>query len=114
MNTSGDGFPDCKDPSMVPITIHVQNFVSSDESQFFLSQMESYGYDANFRENLTSKFGDLKGIREDINEFVTWMNENDPNFFATWNKDELSYLLSDPITLLLSLFCDQKNVILLS
>ena len=111
VNISGDGFPDCKDPSMVPITIHVHNFVSSVELQFLLSQMESYGYDSNFRENLTSKFGDLEGICEDINEFVTWLNENDPNFYATWNKEELSYILSDPITPLLSLYCDQKNVI---
>ena len=32
-NTGGDGFPDCIDPSMVPITIHVQNFVSSYETK---------------------------------------------------------------------------------
>ena len=105
------GFPDCKDPSMVPITIHVHNFVSSVEPQFFLSEREKkFGVDANFRKNLTSKFGDLKGIREDINEFVTWMNENDPNFYATWNKEELSFILSDSITTVLSLYCDQKNV----
>ena len=60
VNILGDGFPDCIDPSMVPITIHVQNFVSSVGLKFFLSQLTEYGYDADFRENLTSKFGDLK------------------------------------------------------
>ena len=40
VNISGDGFPDCKDPSMIPITIHVQDFVSSVEPQFFLSKLK--------------------------------------------------------------------------
>ena len=106
------GFPDCKDPSMVPITIHVQNFVSSVEPQFFfLSQWgNDRGYDVDFRKNLTSKFGDLEGIRENFNEFITWLNENDPNGY-TWSKDKLSFILYDSITTVLSLYCDQKNVI---
>ena len=110
MNISGVvGFPHCKDPSMVPITIHVQDFVSSVEPQFFFSQYESY--DADFRKNLTSKFGDLEGIRGNFNEFITWMNEFESDGY-TWSKNDLSYILSDPITpLLLSLYCDQKNVI---
>ena len=29
VNTFGDGFPDCKDPSMVPVTIRLSNFSSS-------------------------------------------------------------------------------------
>ena len=111
MNISGDGFPDCKDPSMIPITIQVQDFVSSVEPQFFLSKLEKdYGVDADFRKNLTSKFENLEGMRENFNEFITWMNENDPIGFA-WDKDNLSFILSDPITPLLSLYCDQKNVI---
>ena len=101
------GFPDCKDPSMVPITIHVQNFVSSVEPQFFLSQ---WGYDDDFRKNLTSKFGDLEGIRGNFHEFITWLNENDPDGY-TWSKDNLSYILYDSITTVLSLYCDQKNVL---
>ena len=111
LDTSGVvGFSDCIDPSMVPITIHVQNFVSSAEPQFFLSAWEEFGYDADFRRNLAAKFGDLEGIRSNFNEFMTWMNENDPDGY-TWSNDDLSYLLSDPITPLLSLYCDQKVVI---
>ena len=110
MNISGVvGFPHCKDPSMVPITIHVQDFVSSVEPQFFFSQYESY--DADFRKNLTSKFGDLEGIRGNFNEFITWLNENGPDGWDFWSEDDLSYILSDPITPLLSLYCDQKNII---
>ena len=64
LNTSGVvGFSDCIDPSMVPITIHVQDFGSSFEPEVIFSQWEDdYGYDADFRKNLTSKFGDLKGF----------------------------------------------------
>ena len=132
MNISGDGFPDCKDPSMVPITIHVQNFVSSAEPQFLLSGARVFGYDADFRKNLTSKFGDLEGISENFNEFITWMNGNDPSGY-TWSMEELSFVLfdpkapllfaeekdfsmflSDPISPSLSLYCDQKNVIFIS
>jgi len=113
VNISGDGFPDCNNPFMVPITIHVQNFVSSVEPQFFFSQWETYGFDADFRKNLTSKFGDLEGIRGNFNDFITWMNDNDPNG-EPWRKEELSYILSDPISPSLSLYCDQKNVISIS
>ena len=115
MNISGDvGFPDCIDPSMVPITIHVQDFVSSVEPQFFLSHLEDdYGYDADFRKNLTSKFGDLEGIRENFNEFITWMNEFESNGY-TWSKDDFFYIISDPISPSLTLYCDQKNVISIS
>ena len=103
MNVSGNGFPDCIDPTMVPITIHVQNFVSSVEPKFFLSQLTEYGYNAEFRENLTANVGDLKGIREGFkgiregfNELITWMNENDPTDY-TWTKYDLSFILStDP------------------
>ena len=85
MNISGDGFPDCKDPSMIPITIHVQDFVSSFEPQFIFSQWDDY--DADFRKNLTSQFGDLEGIRENFNEFLTWLNENNPYDALILEKD---------------------------
>ena len=112
LNASGVvGFPDCIDPSMVPITIHVQNFVNSYEPQFALT--DDNGYDADFRNNLTSKFGDLEGIRGNFNDFITWMNNNDPNG-DPWSKEELSSILSDSISPSLSLYCDQKNVISIS
>ena len=85
-----------------------------------------------FRKNLTSKFGDLEGISENFNEFITWMNGNDPSGY-TWSMEELSFVLfdpkapllfaeekdfsmflSDPISPSLSLYCDQKNVIFIS
>ena len=114
VNNPGDGFRDCKDPSMVPITIHVQDFVSSVEPRVIFSQLENQycwkSFDADFRKNLTSWFGDLEEIRPNFIEFVTWMNENDPRGYP-WSKEELSFLLSDPIAPLLSLYCDQKNVI---
>ena len=109
LNASGVvGFPDCIDPSMVPITIHVQNFVSSFEPQFLFTDDE--GFDADFRKNLTSEFGDLEGIRGNFNEFITWMNEFESDGY-TWNKNDSTYILSDPIHPSLILYCDQKTVL---
>ena len=114
LNASGVvGFPDCIDPSMVPITIHLQNFLSSSEPQcLFLD------WDDDFRKSLTSKFGDLEGIRRNFNEFITLIYEIDSDDYDAYSdkefsslKNDLSYIFSDPITPLLSLYCDQKNVI---
>ena len=108
LNASGVvKFPDCIDPSMVPITIHLQNFVSSAEPQFFLSGWEKFGFDADFRKNLTSEFENFEGIRSNFNKFVTLMNDHD----SSLSREILSPFLSDPIAPLLSLYCDQKNVI---
>ena len=107
LNASGVvGFPGCIDPSMVPITIHVENFVSTFEPQFFFSDS-----DADFFKNATSKFGNLEGMRENLKELTTWMNENDPSGVDSWSEEDFSFLLSDPKASLLSLYCDQKTVL---
>ena len=109
VNISGDGFPDCKDPSMVPITIHVQDFVSSAEPQYVFP--DDFGYDADFRKNLTSKFGDLEGIRSNFEELFTWLNANDPTG-RSWNPSDLSVFFNSDVKVpSLNLYCDQKNVI---
>jgi hypothetical protein len=41
-NMSGDGFPNCKDPTMVPITIRLDNILSSYEPQFNYSTGVAY------------------------------------------------------------------------
>ena len=106
------GFPDCKDPSMVPITIHVQNFVNSWEPQYFdlwwLCGMDN----ETLREDLVQMFGDLDGIRANFDEFVSWVNENSYcGEMVPYTSETLSYVISDPIIPSMSLYCDQKNVL---
>ena len=114
INASGVvGFPDCIDPSMVPITIHLQNFLSSSEPQFLFTDD---GYDADFREDFRSKFGDLEGIRSNSEDFLTWLIENgEGDYFyvseETVFEEAFPSMLSDPISPLLSLYCDQKSVL---
>ena len=38
------------------------------------------------------------------------MKENDPSGYV-WSEAEFSSIFSDPITTVLSLYCDQKNVL---
>ena len=121
VNISGNGFPDCKDPSMVPITIHVQNFVNSIEPQYinidFLDKewdIIKLDHGKELREDLVQLFGDLEGIRSNIDEFVTWMNNHEPlggSVSVDLSKEDLSFIFSDPKAPVLSLYCDQKNVI---
>ena len=105
---------------MVPITIHVQNLLSSSEPQyihlhFIWFDFRGHIFDNDkFREDLVQSFGDLEEIRENFNDFVTWMNNNAPSGFNDYTSDNLSYIFSDPISPSLSLYCDQKNVLSIS
>ena len=74
---------------------------------------DNYRFGVDFRKNLTSKFGDLEGIRLNFKEFFTMVNEND-RYEYPWKKEDFFYILSDQKPPLLSLYCDQKNVISIS
>ena len=109
LNASGVvGFPDCIDPSMVPITIHLQNIVRSSEPQYISLFRLSYT-DDDQREDLVQSFGNFEGIRANFDEFVNWVNEKSSSDSNT--PETLSHVISDPILPSMSLYCDQKNVI---
>jgi hypothetical protein len=66
-NISGDGFPNCRDPDLVPITIRLDNIVSSFEPQYWDNNVIfKNGFDENstIDENLANQDLDDDYIRE--------------------------------------------------
>jgi hypothetical protein len=69
-NVSGDGFPHCRDSVMVPLTIHLDDFIESKEPQFFLDEL----YDAN--EYMINKYDSIDAIVSNIDEFAAELYDN--------------------------------------
>ena len=83
---SGDGFPNCKDPDMVPITIQFDSILSSREPQFIIQ----YNIPAGFNENST---------------IVDILADKD---LALHQKD---FFAAEPAKPLLFIDCDGRNVL---
>jgi hypothetical protein len=82
--TSGDGFPNCLDPTMVPITIRLDNFLSSFDPQFI--------YDT-INKNLSSA--------DNLDNFF------DDDFYSSREES----LTREPVKPLLFLNCDGNKVL---
>lgn len=103
-NISGNGFPDCKNPAMVPLVLSVYNFVSSFEPRYYLP--DSLRLDQDSTKQALSKFGSLREIRANFDEFVSWLEDN--NFL---HLVDLSLFKNDPLDTYLDLYCDQRLVV---
>ena len=92
-DTTGDGFPDCEDPDMVPITIRLDNMLTSRDPQFYND-------------------GDIISL-----ENVSDINSTIDNFCDDYIDDYIDDYLDDCLTQkfliqqLLSIDCDERNVL---
>jgi hypothetical protein len=90
-DTSGDGFPNCVDPDMVPITIRLDNILNSREPQFIFSTFYRYQIPYGFDKSST------------IDEILA--NQN------LLTRDGVKYFTDKPVKPLLFIDCDGSTVL---